>query len=276
MKRIIDLFAPSRPTFSLELMARGEKEGFGAEFITRLQAALPHPPDFVSVTHPLSRLPWMATLRMAELCRAAWSVPVMPHLATRDFSRADAGEVLNELTRRGIYNLLVLRGDSREGETAAGDFRFASDFLRFARREDPTLCLAAAGYPKGHPESVHEPPAFDHHIEKIEAGADFLVTQLCATAAEYNVFRRQLRTRGMHIPILPGIVLPRDHAHLERLARFCCLPAPLHSQGMTTDVSVRFCETGREILASGAPGLHVFTLNDIDAACTFAKICRET
>lgn len=267
--RIDDVWRTRRPTFSLELMPCRDDDA-ADQLFRRFEETLPRLPDFVSVTHALNRLPWSATLRMAERCAERWGVPVMPHLACRDLTLSEAKECLETLMAADIANLLVLRGDLDPTTSRRGDFRFASECIAFAREVAPDLCIGAACYPLRHPETRDEGEDLRVMRAKMRSGASFFVTQLYFAATEYQGLVMRAGEQGIDRPMLPGVVLPRDRGHLERLCRFCKMELPESVRNRSS--AEAFLTSGHEVLGWGVPGLHVFTLNDPAPACAYLEL----
>ena len=259
---------PARSTFSLELMPCRTPEAAEA-LLDRFEASLSRLPDFVSVTHSLDRLSWTATLALAARCQERWRVPAMVHLAGRDLRRDELGEYVRAMRDFGIETVLALRGDVSPERPLRGDFRYASELIEALRAEDVSLSIAGACYPLGHPEAIDLGADLQALVTKVSAGVDFLVTQLYLDAPTYASWHARVRASGVAVPILPGVIAPRDRAHLERLCRFCRMTVDVADDITFPDA---FLALGREALTMQAPGLHVFTLNQVEAACVYADL----
>jgi methylenetetrahydrofolate reductase (NADPH) len=171
-----------------------------------------------------------------------------------------------------IENLILLRGDKPQGETEiSGDFRFASDLIKFVAKEE-NFCIAAAGYPETHPESVNVDKDIEFLKYKVDSGADFVVTQLFFDNNYYFDFVSRARKAGINVPIVPGIMPITNFKQIKRFTQMCGakIPENLVNQlepfqdnlGKTYDIGVEFAvRQCRELLDKGAPGLHFYTLN---------------
>jgi methylenetetrahydrofolate reductase (NADPH) len=171
--------------------------------------------------------------------------------------------------------VLALRGDPPHGagafHVAEGGFRYAKDLVRFLRKNFD-FCVGAACYPEPHPEAESESTAIAHLSEKVEAGVDFLVTQLFFRASDYERFALAARRAGISVPILAGIFPPTDLGAVLRMTGKCgasvpsemvrALQAAAEGAGdgvrFGVDASARLC---RELLELGVDGLHFYTRN---------------
>ena len=181
------------------------------------------------------------------------------------------GEIAARLKRLGIDSILALAGDPRD--TAAGDYRYAIDLVKDLReRIGFTGKIGVAGYPDGHPTAPDRLVELDHLRAKIEAGADFIVTQLCFDARDILEFQERCAYAGINVPIVAGVMPVPSRAHLERVARFAQrvrIPVPLlrgldraSSKEESRRVGLEFAQSQCETLMNaGIAGIHFYTLN---------------
>jgi methylenetetrahydrofolate reductase (NADPH) len=185
-------------------------------------------------------------------------------------------ETLERLEERGVENVLALRGDpprdQPEWRPVPGGFRHASELAAFIR-ERFDFCLGGACYPEKH----HEAPSLEedlrHLREKVEAGVEFLITQVFFDGAVYWRFVERVRALGIDVPIVPGIMPLRDLASLERIVALSpgtSVPAELRERLVAAggDAERALAEGAewaarqvRGLLDGGAPGIHYYTLN---------------
>jgi methylenetetrahydrofolate reductase (NADPH) len=217
-------------------------------------------------------------------------IETMAHLTCVGSSRSDLDAVLDRLVSGGIENVIALRGDPPAGET---DFRphpeglaHASDLVRMIRAARRPLCLAAAAYPEGHVECVSADEDLAHLVDKVEAGAEVLITQLFFDNRFYFDFVARARAAGITVPIVPGIMPITNLAQIERFTRMCGaeIPAPLHSRlephrddaEAVARIGVEHATAQcRELLARGAPGVHFYTLNRSDSTRQILETLRN-
>ena len=216
-------------------------------------------PAFVSVTWGAGGSTRGPTLETVRRMHELHGLEAMPHLTGIGSSAAALRELVRGIAADGIDNLLVLRGDGEAGEIGSG-----AELAALAREEAPGLCLVGACYP--------ESGELDYARAKVDAGVTVLITQLCFDNAHYFRFVDRLSRAGIDVPVLPGII-PITHAgQLARMASLCraSVPAALERElGLRADDPRAIADFGvayataqcYELLAGGAPGVHLYTLN---------------
>ena len=197
----------------------------------------------------------------------------MAHLTCVGSSREDLAGILDRLTSAGITNVLALRGDPPKGETTfqpvEGGLRHGSELVEFIRaRHGSNVCLGGAAYPECHAESADPETDLQNLKTKVDAGADFLITQLFYDNQHYWKFVERARAVGIQVPIIPGIM---PISNLSQAHRFgASLPPALEFElqrlqndpQATTHLGVAHATSQCvELLHGGAPGIHFYTLN---------------
>lgn len=272
--KIRDRFVREPRTYSFEFFPPRSPEALDrllatADRLRRLE------PSFVSVTYGAGGSTRRNTIDLTERFQTELGLTAMAHLTCVGHGRTELVEILREIERRGIENLMVLRGDPPQGESrfvAPPDgFAHADALVRLARElGDPSI--GVAGYPEGHPESGGLDEDVAHLARKVEAGADFVVTQLFFETRRYVDFVARARAAGIRVRIVPGIMPALSWAQIQRMAVRCGASIPeslaeeLRAAGedaeRSAEVGTRFamrqCE---ELLRAGAPGIHFYTLN---------------
>jgi methylenetetrahydrofolate reductase (NADH) len=185
--------------------------------------------------------------------------------------------LLESYEEAGVERLVVLRGDRPEGVSGPGPFQYASELVRFVSASFPgTFHIEVACYPEFHPESASPETEFKYFKEKIDAGADGATTQYFYNTDCYFQFLDDCERNGIDIPITPGIMPITNYTSLARFSAMCGAEIPrwirkrLESYGddaasireFGLDVVTKLCE---RLLAGGAPGLHIYTLNRANA-----------
>jgi methylenetetrahydrofolate reductase (NADPH) len=236
-------------------------------------------PSFVSVTYGAMGNTQANTLRIVEEIKYWIGLEVAAHLTCVAHSRSEIEKILMVLHEKGIENIVALRGDPPQGETQfkppPHGFRYASELVRFIRRH-PTLGrafdLVVAGYPEGHPECRDKQKDLEHLKQKVNEGADAVVTQLFFDNHHYFDFVGRARKVGITVPIVPGIMPVTHGPQIEKFSRMCGAEIPRtireaitrfgEDQASITEFGIEYatrqCE---ELLGGGAPGLHFYTLN---------------
>ncbi len=272
--RIIDCFGNGRPVFSFEFFPPKTEEGLHNLYSTIGYLAELNP-SFVSVTYGAGGSTRDLTVDLVGRIKAEIGLETMAHLTCVGHSAEEIAGVLDRLQGNGIENVLALRGDPPRGETQfvrpENGFGYAQELVRFIRsRYD--FCVAGACYPERHPEAADAETDLAHLKEKVDAGAEFLVSQLFFDPAVYFRFVERARAIGITVPILPGIMPVTNVSQLERFTTMCgaSIPEELRDRldRVRNDEQAVVCEgiswatrQCRELLEGGAPGIHFYTLN---------------
>ena len=273
--RIDAMFARGRPLFSFEFFP--PKDDAGAEQLFETIAHLSElEPAFVSVTHGAggsSRDD--RTVRLVDRLRRETDLEPMAHLTCRESTVDDLVAEIREYQAVGVDNVLAVRGDPPNGEgrfvAPTGGLRYGSELVKLVS-DSADVCVAAACSPEKHVESESLEQDVLAAIQKVEAGACFLITQLFFDNGVYHNFVRRAREAGVTVPIVPGI-MPITNVH--QVYRFTAkigasIPSALRDAMETrADDPAAALQLGvawatlqcDELLASGAPGIHFITLN---------------
>ena len=203
--RINDALATQRPFFSFEFFPPRDDAGSRQLFAT-IEALAPLRPAFVSITYGAGGSTRARTVALAKQIQQEIGMTVVAHVTCVGASRADLRALFDDLARARIENVLALRGDSPAGtafEATAGGFAHANELIAMLRR-NYDFCIGAACYPEKHPEA----PTIDSDLEalkrKVDAGADFFVSQLFFDNALFFAFQRRARGAGIARPDAAG------------------------------------------------------------------------
>ncbi len=265
-----------RPSLSFEFFPPKQSAG-ETIFWNTLETLQPYKPDFVSITCGAGGSLQGGSGELVRKVHEQTNLNTVAHLTCVGASRASLTEMLNFYQDCGIGSILALRGDPPKNEPPGalerGAFRYAEPFVAFIQEYFPNFRIGVAAYPEGHPETKQDRNADQlFFLRKVEAGADFAVTQFFFENELYLRFVRECVEKGVHVPILPGIMPVTDIKQITRLSELCgsALPAwfvakfeavrddPQAMLQTGVEVAVAQC---RDLLAQGAPGLHFFTLN---------------
>jgi len=281
---ISEFFAQQRPLRSLEFFP--PKDGTGVEALRATATALKRiSPDFVSVTYGAGGSTRERTAQVSEILRQECGFTVMPHLTCVGHSRAELSEVANRIYAGGFRNIMTLRGDPPKGETTFTPYkdglRYASDLVSLLKQEHADFCLGVGGYPERHPEAASHDVDLINLKRKVDAGADFITTQLFFDNAVFFRFVDRCRAAGITIPIVPGIMPVLSLKQIQRFTTMCGATLPqklitrLEAAADNTDVvetiGIDWALTQiRDLLAHGAPGYHLYILNRAKGALALA------
>lgn len=281
---IAHLFAQNRPLRSLEFFP--PKDEVGVQALRATAIALQRiKPDFVSVTYGAGGTTRERTAQVSSILRDECNFTVMPHLTCVGHSRAELSEVAERIHSSGFRNIMALRGDPPKGETTFTPYkdglRYGSDLVELLKSRHPDFCLGVGGYPERHPEASSADIDLVNLKRKIDAGADFITTQLFFDNTVYFRFVDRCRAAGIAIPIVPGIMPVLSLKQIQRFTTMCGATLPqklitrLEAAAENTDVvdtlGIDWALTQiRELLAQGAPGYHLYILNRAKAALALA------
>ena len=279
--KITDLLRYARergePVFSFEFFPPKTAEGERALFQT-VEALRPLAPAYVSVTYGAGGSTRQKTVELVKRLKRETEVEAMAHVTCVGSSRDEIAAVLDEVADAGIQNVLALRGDPPRGQTSftphPEGFRWASELVAFVRSRPDRwkFCLGAAAYPEGHVETRDLALDLANLKTKVEAGVDFLVTQLFFENSRYFGFVDRARAAGVTVPIIPGIMPFTNVEQVERFTAMCgaSIPPPLRAAmevrredpDGARELGVAYASLQcADLLRRGAPGIHFYTLN---------------
>lgn len=282
---IKDILAAHKPSISLEFFPPREK----SEQNKLLQAAidlLVLKPSHISITYGAGGTSRDRTLAMA--CRLAeqTGLPVVSHLTCIGSDRDEIHSLLKTFDDRSIYNILALRGDPPKGEPwteTKNGFTYAADLVAFIKKHFPHMGIGVAGFPEGHPGTPNRLLEIEYLKQKVDAGADYIVTQLFFDNNDFYDFRERCILAGINVPILAGILPLSSKEGMTRMAELAAgarIPAPLlkavydaGDSDKVKEVGVRWAAAQvKDLVDNDVDGIHFYTLN---SAALVRDIFRE-
>jgi methylenetetrahydrofolate reductase (NADPH) len=269
--RIAQRFGRGRPVFSFEFFPPKTDKGFRSLFATIRDLKLLNP-DFVSVTWGAGGSTRSKTVELVVEIQREIGLTAMAHLSCIGSTPEQLAGTLDRLRDGGIENVLALGGDQPEGyEPPPGAFTYANELVAFIRsRWD--FCLGGACYPETHVRAPSPEADLANLVRKVEAGVDFLVTQLFFDNGDYFEFVRRARAAGIEVPIVAGIMPVLSARNIRRMTALsgAKIPGELaarlveveHDDDSTTALGIEWATMQcRELLDRGVPGIHFYTLN---------------
>jgi len=266
--RIDELLAAGQ-TFSFEFFPP-KNDDEQATLVRTMRELEPLEPSFVSVTYRGGRSSRARTHNLVAGMRQTTTLNPMAHLICVAHTRLELAEILVELRKAGIDNLMALGGDPpTDPDAIEGELRHASELVELARAIGG-FSIGVAAHPIGHPRSPDLASDRDQLAAKL-AQADFAITQFFFEVGEYVGLVEDLQARGCSKPVIPGIMPVTALSSIPRMAQMGAAvpewmvarlqdgsddPAEVRRRGI--DVATELCE---KLLAEGAPGLHFYTLN---------------
>jgi methylenetetrahydrofolate reductase (NADPH) len=279
-----DLFAQRRPLRSIEFFP--PKDDAGVEALRHTAAALKAmAPDFVSVTYGAGGSTRQRTAQVSGFLKSDFGYTVMPHLTCVGHSRDELNGIADRIHADGFRNIMTLRGDPPKGSTSftatSDGLAYANELVSLLKERHPEFCLGVGGYPEKHPEAPSAAIDLDNLKRKVDAGADFVTTQLFFDNISYYRFVERCRDAGISVPIVPGIMPVLSLKQIQRFTSMCGTSLPptlirrLEAAGEVPDVveSVGIdwaLQQIRDLLAHGAPGYHLYILNRAKSALSLA------
>lgn len=266
---------PSNPCFSFEFFPPKTEEGVNS-LIRTLEDLAPLEPGFVSVTYGAGGSTRDRTVELVTRIKQTTGIEAMAHLTCVGHTREELRSVLQRLAEAKVDNVLALRGDPPQGQKefvpAEGGFRYASELVRFIQEEEFPFCVGGACYPEGHVETVSRDDDLRHLKAKVDAGLDFVITQLFFDNAFYFDFVERARRAGINVPIVPGIMPITNYEQVQRFTRMCGATVPMRLALQLERVKEQpeaLVQLGvahatvqcMELLSRGVPGIHFYTLN---------------
>ena len=312
MKVIEHIANAKNPLFSYEIVPppRGRSV---KDIIDVVEALAPLDPPWIDVTSHSSTTYYQekvdgsiqkrtlrkrpGTLGICGIIQNRFKIDTVAHMLCLGFSREETEDALIELSFLGIENVLALRGDTPNFQKPARMDRttnsFAADLVdqikglnqgRFLdeldRAEHLNFCVGVAGYPEKHFEAPSLKLDVQNLKKKVDAGADYIVTQMFFDNKKYLAFVTACREAGIKIPIIPGIKVLKSEAQLKSIPKnfYIDLPDELvddvsKSPAHAEEIGKRWAQRqAEELLNSGAPGVHFYVLNDVNS---IAEIVRK-
>ncbi len=276
--RIGEIITSSKPVFSVEFFPPKTDEG-RVQLLDTARTLSDLDLDFVSVTYGAGGSTREGTVDITTALKEEVGLEVMAHLSCVGEGKEGLTETLDRLRDVGIDNIFALRGDPPRGETdfvqPEGGLGSAADLSAFITdRYD--FAVGGACFPEVHPEAPDLDTDLNYLKTKVDAGAEFLITQLFFDNRAYFDFVDAARQKGIDVPILAGIIPVTGYAHTKRICDLCdaTIPSDLETAMLSAegDQEAEFnlgvayaAQQSAELLAAGAPGIHFYALNKAPA-----------
>ena len=264
----------NEPQFSFEFFPPKSEEG-DRNLLEAVAQLVPLEPAFISVTYGAGGSTREKTIEIVSRIRDDFGIEAMPHFTCVDSTLDELRSTLDQLAELGIENVLALRGDPPQGAAewtqTEGGLEYSRELVELISAEYP-FAIGAAAFPETHIHAASAEVDLGHLKAKVDAGTDFLVTQLFFDNEVYFDFVLRAREIGIMVPIIPGIMPISNVAQLERMTTLCgaTIPPELLAALEARDDDGRAVEAlgvayatlqCSELLAGGAPGIHFYTLN---------------
>ncbi len=288
--RIRDQLDTGSLCLSFEFFPPKDDIGFWDLYRT-IESLKPLAPTFISVTYGAGGGTRRKTVELVGRIKRHVGIEPMAHLTCVGSDRNEIARVLDELKALEIENVLALRGDPPKGDAefrpVEGGFHHANELVAFIRARGDDCCLGAACYPEGHPESTSLQTDLDHLKRKVDAGVDFLITQLFFDNADFDRFRNRAEKAGIRVPIIAGIMPVLGVNQVKRFTQMCgaTIPAELlrKIEAVEDDAeAVRHIgmyhatQQCLDLAAGGVAGIHFYTLNRSTATRAICQMVKAS
>ena len=276
--RLAELYQAHRPLFSIELFPPKTPEGV-ENLKGKLREIAVHRPHMISVTYGAGGGTRHTTREICAFIKQDLGIEAMAHLTCAAHSREEIHAVLEGLRAEGIDNVMALRGDPPKGAAeftpAEGGFRHAIELVR-AIGEEGGFGVGVAGYPEGHGEAASKDADLRHQVEKIQAGADLVISQFFLDNTDFLQWRDALRGAGVRVPIVPGILPALSAKQITGFAGMCGVRVPPalmagleryaeHPESAAAFGLVFAQRQVEQLLAEGVDGIHLYALNRLES-----------
>ncbi len=273
VKEIFD--ARTEPVFSLEFFPPKKQEDWDKLFET-ISNLSPLDPSYVSVTYGAGGSTRERTHNLVTRIQQETGLTVVSHLTCIGAEKCEIESVLQNYREHGITNVLALRGDKPADiptlAEAIKDFPHAIDLVRFIKANFPEMGIGVAGFPEGHPETPNRMKELEFLKEKVDAGADYIVTQLFFDNHDYFDYVERCELAGITVPVIPGIMpimTKKGMIRMGELALGSRIPSKLLRKVLEASDDKEVAEIGvewatkqvQELLDHKVKGIHFYTLN---------------
>jgi methylenetetrahydrofolate reductase (NADPH) len=289
---IPELYAQQKLTVSFEFFPPKTPEDEETLFRDTVPVLKGLNPSFISVTYGAGGGTRGTTLRVADRLRRDFGIEAMPHTTCSGSTCEMIVSLLDEIGALRFENVLALRGDPPKGATefqpTAGGFAYAVDLVKFIKDKGYPFHIGCACYPEGHVECGDKRLDWDRTVAKVEAGAEFLLSQLFYNVEDFLEFEDYLRNRrGVQVPIVPGILPFLSTKQIKRFTSLCGsklsdhllrrLEDLAHDDESVRQLGVEVCtDVCRRLIDHGVPGIHIYCLNRSASAAELLRNLGQT
>lgn len=273
--KIIDIIKSGKPTLSFEVFPPKTDTSFeSVKQATEEIAELC--PSFMSVTYGAGGGTSKYTLEIAENIKKKHGVPTLAHLTCVSSTKETVKERIADIKKAGIRNIMALRGDLtpelENSDRSKWDYRNAIDLVREIKAADEDFCVAGACYPEIHPESENQREDIKHLKEKVDAGLDFLTTQMFFDNNLLYNFLYKIREAGITVPVVPGIMPITNANQVERAIKLSGSFMPVrfkalvdkfgHNPEAMRQAGIAYAtDQIIDLYANGINAVHVYSMN---------------
>ncbi len=269
--KVTDIINSKKATLSLEVFPPKTSDKF--ESISKAIGDVASlNPDFMSVTYGAGGGTSEYTVKISKDIKTKYGVTPVAHLSCISSTKADVKGKLELLKNEGIENILALRGDIPEGFEGNLEYKYASDLVKEIK-ECGSFCIGGACYPEGHPESNTLFEDIENLKKKVDAGCDFLTTQMFYDNDIFYSFLAKVRERGIYVPIIPGIMPVTNANQIRRTVKLANTVLPTRfkriidrfgdSPEAMRQAGIAYAtEQIIDLYANGIKAVHIYSMNN--------------
>ncbi|MCX7726920.1 MAG: methylenetetrahydrofolate reductase [NAD(P)H] [Chitinispirillaceae bacterium] len=273
--KVSEILKSKKISFSFEFFPPRDIEA-SEQLYKTISELVPLKPSYVSVTYGAGGSTRDLTHDLVLRITKETSLTVVSHLTCVGASRGEIEEILQKYKENGIENIMALRGDPPRGlfnfQPHPDGFTYASELVAFIRSKFPEFCIGVAGYPEGHPETPNRLKEIENLKRKVDAGADYICTQLFFDNKDFYDFCERCELAGIKVPIIAGIMPITSRKGMLRMAELAAgtrYPARLLKALARAEDDEHFEKVGvhwateqvRDLIDNGVKGIHFYTLN---------------
>ena len=274
--KINKILADKTPSISFEVFPPKQETGLN-DVKSAAGAIAALSPSYMSVTYGAAGSTSKLTIEVASDIKNLHGVPVMPHLTCVASTKDHVRSMLKSIRENNIDNIMALRGDLPKDGIICHDYLHASDLIRDIRSLDADICIGGACYPEGHIECTHKSDDINFLKEKVDAGCDFLTTQMFFDNNIFYNFLYRVKDIGINVPVVPGIMPITTARQLSRSVQLSGTSVPERFKAIVDrfgDDPVSMRQAGIiyaseqiiDLIANGVTHIHVYSMNKPDVA----------
>ncbi len=270
-KKISDILKTGKVTLSYELFPPKTADKIAnlnkkAGEIAKLN------PDFMSITYGAGGGISEHTVQIASHVQNELNVNAIAHFTCVSSDKPTIDKVIGQLEENNINNILALRGDLPADFSDYGEFKYASDLIKYIKSKNSDFCIGGACYPEGHTECEHKAIDIDNLKYKVDCGCDFLTTQMFFDNSVFYNFLYRIREKGINVPVLAGIMPVINGKQIERICQLSGTHLPPRFKSIVDkfgDSPEAMMQAGIayaseqiiDLIANGVNGIHVYAMN---------------
>ena len=278
--KVIDVINSDNPTISMEVFPPKQKDKYESiEKATEEIAS--YKPGFMSVTYGAGGGTSEFTVSIASNLEKKYDIPILAHVTCISSTKEGVRKQLERMKEKGITNVLALRGDIPEDtpRDTKWEYSYATELIREIKEFDSDMCIGGACYPEVHPDSENQIEDIKHLKEKVDAGCEFLTTQMFFDNTIFYNFLYKVREAGIYVPIVPGIMPLTNINQLKRTLKLSGTVLPQRfrflldkfgsdEKAMKQAGLIYASEQIIDLYANGIKNVHVYSMNKPEVAKT--------